>query len=61
LAQAVDEHKSHLADATQLSGELFELRRSSSQELVVEVQAFVSTLANTPKSSAGPPPDIMLN
>lgn len=49
LAKAVDEHKSHLANATTRSTELFELRRSSSHELVAEVEAFVNTLANTPK------------
>ncbi|MFM0002047.1 hypothetical protein PQR57_13545 [Paraburkholderia dipogonis] len=49
LAKAVDEQKSHLENATQLSTKLFELRRSSSHELVAEVEAFVNTLANTPK------------
>jgi hypothetical protein len=37
LAKSVEHHKSHLENATTLSTELFELRRSSSHELVAEL------------------------
>jgi hypothetical protein len=46
---AVEAHTSHLEYATRVSTELFELRRSSSHELVGEVEAFVNTLAHRPK------------
>lgn len=49
LQEAVQQHKSHLESATRLSTELYELRRRSSEGLVADVEAFVNSLANTPK------------
>jgi len=49
LQEAVQQHRVHLETATKLSTELYELRRRSSEDLVADVEAFVNSLANTPK------------
>lgn len=49
LQEAVSQHKSHLESATRLSTELYELRRKTSHSLVADVEAYVNSLANTPK------------
>lgn len=49
LERAIREHGAQSTTAKERCTELFELRRSSSEGIIVEVEAFVNTLANQPK------------
>lgn len=50
LQNAVNDHDKCLAEAVKRSQDLFTLRQESSHGLVADVEAYVNSLANTPKS-----------